>query len=444
VRSEDRGVFTTMATVFSILALSFAFVGMVVAGRAFSDSKTAKDDALAANGTRVALTEFAIEPSSVAVAARGALTVTNSGKVDHDLAIKGTDRKTAMLQPGSTDRLDLKGLKAGSYTMFCEVPGHADSGMKGTLTIGNGADGMAGMDHSGGAMNSAANEAMDEDMAVRTAAFPAATEGLGGQVLAPTVLPDGTLEFELTAKIVKWEVEPGKVVDAWTYNGTVPGPTIKIDVGDRVRIVLINELPESTVIHWHGVEVPNTMDGVPDITQPPVKPGERFAYEFTAVGPAVGMYHSHHHAEKQVPNGLAGAFLIGDMPVPPGVTVSQRHQMVLNDAGTIGLAINGKSFPATAPIVAKLGEWVEINYFNEGLQVHPMHLHGLPQLVIAKDGFPVSDPYEVDTQLVAPGERYTVLVQATDPGTWAFHCHILNHAEGDQGMFGMVTAMVVQ
>jgi FtsP/CotA-like multicopper oxidase with cupredoxin domain len=285
---------------------------------------------------------------------------------------------------------------------------------------------------------------MDAMMAIRTKAFPAKTQGLGAQTLEPTILADGTKQFDITAKVVKWEVEPGKLVDAWTYNGTVPGPTMRVQPGDKVSVVLHNELPESTVIHLHGIETPNALDGVPDITQPPVKPGETFTYAFTAQRtPAVGMYHSHHDAAKQVGNGLAGAFLIGEEPVPAGATVSQEHVMMLNDTGTIGFSLNGKSFPATAPIAAKLGEWVEVHYMNEGVMAHPMHLHGLPQLIIAKDGFPVPQPYRADTVMVGPGERYTVLVQATAPGTWAWHCHILPHAEREDGMFGMVTAMVV-
>ena len=249
--------------------------------------------------------------------------------------------------------------------------------------------------------------------------------------------------------MVDWEVEPGKTVKAWAYgpvggDPTVPGPTIKVNPGDKVRVVLDNQLPQSTTIHFHGITVPNSMDGVPDVTQPPIKPGEQFTYEFVAQGPAVGMYHSHDYAEHQVPDGLVGAFLIGDEPVPAGVTVSQEVPMVLNDAGVIGLSLNGKSFPATAPVIAKLGDWVQIQYMNEGLQIHPMHLHGMPQLVIAKDGFPLANPEMEDTIMVAPGERYTVLVHATEPGVWAWHCHILTHAESNTGMFGMVTTFIVQ
>jgi FtsP/CotA-like multicopper oxidase with cupredoxin domain len=190
------------------------------------------------------------------------------------------------------------------------------------------------------------------------------------------VLADGTKEFDLTASIIDWEVAPGKVVKAWAYNNQVPGPWIKVNVGDKVRVVLDNQLPQSTVIHFHGIETPNPMDGVPDVTQPPVKPGEQFTYEFVAKGPAMGMYHSHHHAEHQVPDGLLGVFQIGDPPLPPNTgPVTQQVPMVLNDAGVIGLTLNGKSFPATAPVMAKVGDWVQITYANEGLQIHPMHLH---------------------------------------------------------------------
>ena len=285
---------------------------------------------------------------------------------------------------------------------------------------------------------------MDASMAVATKAFPAKTEGLGGQLLQPAIQPDGTKQYELTAKVTPWEVSVGHVVQAWTYNGTVPGPTIHVNIGDKVRVILHNRLPESTVIHFHGLILPNAMDGVPDITQPPVKPGADFNYEFNAKGPAVGMYHSHHDAAKQVPNGLVGAFLVGEEPLPNNVQPTQELPFVLNDAGVIGLSINGKSFPATAPYVARLGDWILVHYFNEGFQIHPMHLHGIPQLVVAKDGYALPAPYLADTVLVAPGERYSVLIHADQPGAWAWHCHILTHAESATGMFGMVTALIVK
>ncbi len=286
--------------------------------------------------------------------------------------------------------------------------------------------------------------AMDAVMAAPVKAFPAKTAGLGAQRLAPTVLPDGTKQFDLTARNIRWEVSAGVLVDAMSYNGQVPGPTLAVEVGDKVRVVLHNEMADSTSIHFHGIRTPNAMDGVPDLTQPPVEPGATFTYAFTADRPAVGMYHSHHDAVHQVPNGLAGAFLVGHMTRPAAAKVTRTEVMVLNDAGTIGLTLNGKSFPATAPYAVAPGEWLEVHYLNEGMQSHPMHLHGLDQLVIAKDGFSLPEPYTADTINVAPGERYTVLVHADNPGVWAWHCHILSHAESDKGMFGMVTAMIVK
>jgi FtsP/CotA-like multicopper oxidase with cupredoxin domain len=286
-------------------------------------------------------------------------------------------------------------------------------------------------------------------------AFPAETEGRGNQELEPTILDDGTKEFQLTAAITPWEVEPGKVVDAWTYNGMVPAPMIKVEVGDRVRVVVDNQLPMGTDVHWHGVQVPNDMDGVAPLTQPLIESGDSFVYEFTTQEPMVAMYHAHHHGQMQVPNGLFGVFIVGDVPMPLGQTISgieipqdlevtQEIPMVLNDAGVIGLTLNGKSFPATEPYAGDVGDWVVTHYYNEGLQIHPMHLHGFPQLVYAKDGIPLDSPYWVDTLNVAPGERYSVLVQLRDPGVWVWHCHILTHVEREEGMFGMVTAFIVE
>jgi len=216
-----------------------------------------------------------------------------------------------------------------------------------------------------------------------------------------------------------------------------------------------NELPMGTDLHLHGINVPNSMDGVAPITQDLIAPGDSFAYEFTADEPAVAMYHAHHHAQMQVPNGLFGTFLVGEMPLPAGrtvsgetipadVRVSQELPLVLNDSGVIGYSLNGKSFPATTPITAETGDWILVHYFNEGGQIHPMHLHQFDQVVVAKDGFAIDVPYVADTLNVAPGERYSVLVHLDQPGTWVWHCHILNHVESEDGMFGMVTAVVVQ
>jgi FtsP/CotA-like multicopper oxidase with cupredoxin domain len=287
-------------------------------------------------------------------------------------------------------------------------------------------------------------------------AFPAETEGKGNQVLEPTeVLADGTKVFDLTAQIVEWEVEPGRLVEAWTYNGMVPGPQIRLEVGDRIQVRVKNELPMGTDVHWHGLQVSNAMDGVAPLTQPLIAPGETFTYEIEADHQAVAMYHAHHHGQMQVPNGMFSTVIVGDMPLPLGETISgvtipedleiaQEIPMVLNDAGTIGFSLNGKSFPATEPYVMQQGDWYLVHYYNEGLQIHPMHQHQFNGLVVAKDGIPLEHPYWMDTLNVAPGERYTVLHNASDAGAWVWHCHILNHVEREEGMFGMVTAVIVE
>ena len=167
------------------------------------------------------------------------------------------------------------------------------------------------------------------------------------------------------------------------------------------------------------------------------------------------MYHAHLHSQISVINGMFAAFTIGDKPIPRGETISgvtipadlvldKEMPMVLNDAGVIGLTLNGKSFPATEPLVLEPGAWVGIDYYNEGLTAHPMHMHQFPQLVYAKDGIALDHPYWADTINVAPGERYSVIVHAEDPGVWVWHCHILTHVERETGMFGMVTAVIVQ
>ena len=431
------GVFLGMlAMLGSVFAVGLGFRAVGDAKRPAAGAATVSSGVM----TLVTLSEFKIEPATLSAAPGSMLDVTNKGTTAHNLSVKGTGLHTTDIAPGGTEMLDLSTPAAGDYTVICAIPGHDAAGMTALLHVTGIAPAVAAstpITMSAGGMDAA--------MKARTAAFPAKTAGAGALDLGPTVLADGTKEFDFTASVFPWEVEPGKTVQAWGYNKMVPGPTIRVDDGDRVKVVLHNQLPESTVIHFHGLVVPNAMDGVPDITQPPVKPGDTFTYTFVAHGPAVAMYHSHHDAATQVTNGLLGAFYVGHLPLPAGTpALASDTPMVLNDAGTIGFSLNGKSFPATAPVVAKQGDWIKVDYMNEGLQIHPMHLHGMPQLVVARDGYPLTNPETEDTVLVAPGQRVSVLVHATEKGTWAWHCHILTHAERSDGMFGMVTALVVQ
>ena len=486
-RSSDREVVRSGSFAFSFLAVVLALGALFTV--ASNDNTTS---AVAAGGTSVTLDEYRINPDTINVAIDGTINVSNRGKVSHNLVIEGTDLKTETLAPSASGSLNVKGLKDGRYTVLCSISGHKEAGMHGVLIVGSGGpEGAAASGSTGRNADelTAMNADMDAMMQKPVDAYVGQLKGVvdhlnstgkldaslykantsygsmtssplaGPSVLEPKVQADGTKQFDITAQVTQWEIEPGKTVSAWTYNGMVPGPTIRVQPGDKVRIRLINELPQSTVIHYHGVDVPVEMDGVPGVTQDAVNPGDTFDYEFTTTNhPAVGMYHSHHHAEAQVSDGLAGAFIIGDLPaeaIMGKATPDLRLPMMLNDAGTIGLSLNGKSFPATAPVVAVAGQWVQIDYMNEGQLAHPMHLHGIPQVVIAKDGFPLAQPYSADTVMVGPGERYSVLVHALPEhlgtakdgspalGIWAFHCHILSHAESSRGMFGMVTTFIV-
>ena len=285
-------------------------------------------------------------------------------------------------------------------------------------------------------------DAMDAMHQKGVKAFPAKTEGAGNRLMQPR-MEKGVKVYDLTAEEIQWEVEPGRKTKAWAYNGQVPGPQIRVRQGDRVRVNLVNKLPESTSIHFHGLELPIDQDGVPFITQPPIKPGETYTYAFTVPNAGSHMYHSHHNAAMQVGLGLLGAFVVEPRKPVAAHRADVDYVMVLND-GSHGYTLNGKGFPATEPLVCKQGQTVRIRFMNEGMMIHPMHLHGMHMTVIAKDGWDQPAPWKCDTLNIAPGERWDVLVKANNPGTWAFHCHILPHAESEHGMFGMVTALVVQ
>jgi uncharacterized cupredoxin-like copper-binding protein len=384
--------------------------------------------------------DLGFEPATVSVARAGEYTVrfVNDGGILHDLTF--ADGSAVQAEAGDAATLAIS-VPPGGITFICSIPGHADVGMQGSVVVDAGAHGSDQASPSP-AQSMTAQEMLEHD-AARTAAFPAETRGKGNVILEPQILPDGTKRWELTASVFEWETEPGVTVEAWGYNGMVPGPQLRAEVGDHVQIVLHNELPAPTTIHSHGLIVPNDMDGVPVISQPAIMPGESFTYDFVLRNAGSHMYHSHFMAQRQVPLGLLGAFVVIDPEDTEEYASDIDYTMILND-GPLGFTLNGKGFPATEPIVATLGQTVRVRYMNEGLQIHPMHLHGIPQLVVAKDGFLLPDPHFEDTVLVAPGERVDVIIDASELGIWAFHCHVLTHAEGDDGMFGMVTALIVQ
>jgi len=448
--NESMWTKTVVALMLSIMGLGTVVLGVVgivaVAGNGGTGEASGSSSQI-----EVHLSEFAIEMIPPAVLP-GDVTfvVHNDGMVEHNFAIPSLGARTANLKPGETTTLVVKNLSEGDLAVLCEVVGHDAAGMKATLVVSSTID-PAQVAATAGQMTWQQMDSMMEAVAKQ---FPAKTTGTGNSELGYMMSADGYKVFDLVAEVVSWEVEPGKFVEGWTYNGEIPAPIIRVNTGDKVRINLKNDLPESTSLHLHGIRVPNAADGVDPYTQPAIKPGETFKYEFTALESSVGMYHSHHNAQVQVPNGLAGALLIDDWKTIAMDIARSRVAdtdgdaesevvMVLNDSGNIGLSLNGKSFPATAPYTLNVGESMVVHYYNEGNMTHPMHLHQPSGLVVAHDGKVLEAPYWADTLNVAPGERWTVVYTALDKGVWAWHCHILTHAETPKGMKYMVTALIV-
>lgn len=253
------------------------------------------------------------------------------------------------------------------------------------------------------------------------------------------------IEVDLTAEVVDWEVVDGETVEVWGYNGEYPGPMIEARVGDTLRVNLTNNLPEGTTIHWHGIEVPNEQDGVPGITQPIIEPGEQYTYEFELEKSGTTMYHTHANTVKQLSRGLVGPLVVRERG-RAGDTYDREYTMVLHEIGGL-FTINGHSFPATLAdddtnLQIATGESLRVRFINAGQQHHPMHLHGHQFEVISVDGNDLDNPYFANTVDVAPGATVDVEVLGNNPGTWTFHCHILNHVT-NRGVYpgGMLTLL---
>lgn len=257
-------------------------------------------------------------------------------------------------------------------------------------------------------------------------------------------LVDGVKEFELSAEHIMWQHSEEQVLESYGFEGQLPGPEIRVTEGDEVRIVFENNLPVSTTVHWHGVDVPNEADGVPHVTQDPVEPGESFVYEFEATPAGTRFYHAHgsHHGDEgeQVDMGLSGPLIIEpeDFAAP-----DHDYTMLLTERPEAGIyPIEGRVYPDPQIYEVSEGDRVRVRMINAGSsEIHPMHLHGHQFEVVAEDGNPVpQETRQLRNNLpVAPGETYDIEFIADNPGHWVFHCHELNHAAG-----GMVAEVVYE
>ncbi len=258
-----------------------------------------------------------------------------------------------------------------------------------------------------------------------------------------------TRTFHLVERDAPWTLQPGLTVMAKTYDGVVPGPTLIVHQGDRVVIDYRNDQSVPDTLHLHGIHgIPVSMDGVGGISQPMVVKGGSYRYEFTANVPGTFMYHTHDN-EEMVNSGLYGALVV--LPAHPApVERADRDYVEVLSSWTIQslsenhFTINGKEYPATAPITVREGQRVRIRWINiSGENFHTMHTHGHYQRVIARDAQPVAQPDVEDTVSLGPGQRADVIVDANQaPGNWLVHCHVLDHTEDNQGMpDGLITTI---
>ncbi len=259
----------------------------------------------------------------------------------------------------------------------------------------------------------------------------------------PFTLDGGVKVFNLIAEPVKQVIVPGsmgKTFDLWGFNGSAPGPTIQANEGDRVRIVFDNHLPEPTGIHWHGLELPIEMDGVPGIGQQPVMPGGRFIYEFTLQQNGTFFYHPHMAMQEMV--GMLGGFIIHprhaytphvardylialqEYAVLPNSSIPNSMNMEFN-----WLTFNGKSGPASTPLVVRQGERIRIRLINMGMDHHPIHLHGFTFWETGREGARQQESAWTrgNTTLVGVAQAKDVEFVADRLGDWMLHCHLPHH-----------------
>ena len=288
-----------------------------------------------------------------------------------------------------------------------------------------------------------------EAVRAEPSARPVAPSELGPGIV-PVVSPDipdmpwrlenGVKVFDVRVEHVRTELIPGRALDGWGFNGSIPGPTIQVTEGDRVRLNVENHLPEPFSMHWHGLEIPNDMDGMPGISQDAIAPGGRFVYEFTLKQNGTFFYHSHMAMQEMM--GLIGLFIIHPRRVHtprvdrdfgiilqewallPNNTIPNSMAMEFN-----WLTLNGKAGPATTPLIVRRGERVRIRFVNLGMDHHPMHLHGHRFFVTGTEAGRIRQRAEIpeNTVLVGVAQARDIEFVADNPGDWHIHCHLPHH-----------------
>ena len=388
----------------------------------------------------VAIESNTFIPDTIAVDVGDTVTWTNKDEENHSVVGDGVDSPD--IAPGGTFALTFD--KAQDFQYSCRFHPY----MFGTVAVGQQTAAGAEPKTKDGASVKAVSVTPRPTPAIPTPiapvvprAVPAVGKDLGdGTRLAAFTVQDDVKVFTLRMAPIQLEVTKAVVKQAFAFNGIVPGPVIRVNEGDKVRIKVINDLPIETAVHWHGMILPNNQDGVPHLTQHPIAPGQTYTYEWTALAPGTHWYHSH-SGRSHIGKGLYGMLEV--VPKQGEIDADRDYRIMIGDTD-LGFVFNGRSVPSTTVLRGRVGERVHIRLVGTGEQSHPIHLHGQPFDLVAQDGFRLPEPVRMDTLLVSTGQTFDIVtVPLINPGKWMLHCHIFAHSETEHGMTGLVTILDV-
>ncbi|GLG02294.1 hypothetical protein Alches_23350 [Alicyclobacillus hesperidum subsp. aegles] len=462
-----RGVIVGMAMAATCSLMSIPFLaGQTHAFASTSNAASSTGSSYAPSHiVQVSISDYSFSPSKITVPVGTTVVWTNNDLVVHSVT-SGSGKPSGLFDhdvaPFATFSYTFT--KPGTYPYYCKY--HSMSGTvvvtaqgssqttsslpsNNTTSMGNSMGGM-NMSGSNSATNAGgaygpygSNQDRIAPMGTGTKGEPVLPDGLR---LLPYTMQDGYKVFHLTAEPVWWETSAGHKVEAWAYNGTVPGPEIRVNTGDKVKIIVTNDLPEGTTVHWHGLDVPFSQDGTGE-SQMDIPSGHQYTYTFTVhVPPGTYIYHAHPMNDmlKQDKLGLSGPFIVEPKGtswrgIHPGY--QREYTLFLNDSPQFGNDINGKLYPAVPVFKAKLGDKVLVHIINMGSLNHPINLDGMHFQEIEQDGYPLPAPVWMDTLDTQPGTTYDIEIQANNVGKWLLASSIPDQMTSAAGQMSGMAAI---
>lgn len=427
------------------LGLLILLVGVISAG-----CNSALESSAGTRGTdsvTVRIKDFAFHPATITVAPGTRLVFVNEDPTPHNV-VQGAANQVASkshkplfasseIAPGDSWELVLD--EVGEYAFACTVAGHNLMGMTGTIRVVEGAEGLES-----DAIQEAEGEPLHDHAHAAPKAIQAPEDGKllpeGLVELEPFRIEGNVKEFAMDIQEVTHELVDGVEVTAWAFNGTMPGPLLRVKEGDIVRVHFTNNHHQPHTIHWHGIYADQEHDGVPH-TSRAVMPGETHVYEWVAEHPGTYLYHCHVDSYRHIDMGMYGAIVIEPKE---GTAWDQEYTLILDDWDSEieplasryepepnHFLINGRAFPNLPTLPLKVGETTRVRLINAGYHNVAMHLHGPHFEVVATDGHDLPQPYLKDTVDIAPGERYDIVIRPTKAGMYPFHAHNIQFVRND-------------